>query len=130
MTEKTGHPMFIDTLNEQHPDRVLSNIHMDYFGFRVVFDLPNARALEIDINAFAIEGGTIEIYEHIKGRESQYRYWLIESRHYKVRGTNHLPLLTSYLKTALGGIEHGYEGSFAEVVLAGLRDEKAEVAEP
>lgn len=125
MSEKTGQPMFIDTLDEQHPERVLSSIHLDYTGFRVVFDLPAERKLQIEINAFAKENSTIEAYEHLQGRESYHRYWLVESRRYEVSGTDPLPLLTSYLKTAIGGIEHSYEGSFAEVLLAASREKRA-----
>jgi len=81
----------------------------------------------IEIKAFVKENGTIEVYEHLQGRESFHRYWLIESRRYEVSGTDPLPLLASYLRTVIGEIEHGYEGSFAEVLLASFRGEKASV---
>lgn len=121
--------MFIDTLDEQHPERVLNNVHLDCSGFRVRFDLPGNRGLQIEINAFAKKNGTIEVYEHLQGRETSTRYWLVKSNRYYVESTDPLPLLASYLKTALGGIECSYEDSFAEVILAGLRDEKEEVNE-
>lgn len=127
MSDKTGQPMFIDSLDEQHPERVLTSIRLDYTGFHVVFDLHTEenpeRKLEITINAFTKEDGTIEVYEHLKGSGMYRRYWLIDSGRYIVNGTDPLPLLTSHLKTAIGGIEHAYEGSFAEVMLAQWRGE-------
>lgn len=125
MSDKTGQAMFIDSLDEQHPDRVLRSISLDFAGFRVVFDLPDERRLEITINAFAKDDGTIEVYEHLQGAEPYHRYWLIDSGHFIVSGTDPLSLLTSYLKKTLGGIEHGYEGSFAEVLLAPWRGEQS-----
>ena len=122
MSEKTGHPMFIESLGEQHPSRALLSISLDYTGFRVLFDLPCKRKLEIEIVAFAKENSTIEVYEHLKGSEPG-RYWLINSNHYIVSGTDHLPLLKAYLRTAIGGIENSYEGSFAELILAQWRKE-------
>lgn len=115
--------MYIDTLGELHPERVLLHISLDYSGFRAVFDLPGKRKLGIDIAAFVKKSGVIEVYEHLRGSEPG-RYWLIESRHYELAGTDPLPLLTMYLKKCIGGIEHSYEGSFAEVILAGLRSER------
>lgn len=129
MSEKTGQPMFIDSINERHPERVLKSIRVDYAGFHVVFDLHiekhehPKRNLTITINAFIKDDGTIEVYEHLKGAESYGRYWLIDSGHYIVNRTDPLTLLTSYLSTALGGIENSYAGSFAEVLLAPWRGE-------
>ena len=121
--------MFIDSLDEQHPERVLKSICLDAFGFRVVFDLPNGRTLEITIEAFTKENGTIEVYEHPKGMEPYHRYWLTESRQYEVSGTDPLPLLSSYLKRTIGGIEHSYEGSFAEVLLQSVRGKQEGISE-
>lgn len=124
--DKTGQRMYIDSLDEQHPERVLSAIRLTYAGFQVVFDLDTEerpkRKLDITINAFTKKDGTIEVYEHLKGMEPYGRYWLIDSGHFIVDGADPLPLLTGYLTTAIGGIEHGYEGSFAEVILAGVRE--------
>jgi len=114
--------MFIDTLSEQHPERVLRGLNLEYTGFLVYFDLPDERRLSITIHAFVNKDG-IEIYEHLQGSDQHRRCWLVESNHYIVNGTDPLPLLTSYLKTTIGGIEHGYEGSFAEVLLAGWKAE-------
>jgi hypothetical protein len=129
MTEKTGQPMYIDTLDTAHPERVLLHISLDYSGFRAVFDLPGKRKLGIDIAAFVKKSGVIEVYEHLKGSEPG-RYWLVKSNRYEVDGTDPLPLLAAYLKTTLGGIEHGYEDSFAETVLAGIRSERKDEQEP
>lgn len=123
MGEHTERKMFIESLNEQYPECVLRSIHLEYTGFRVVFDLPSERRLDVTINAFSKEDGTIEIYEHLQGAEP-YRYWLIDSNYYSVSGADPLPLLESYLRTTIGGIEHGYEGSFAEVLLAAYRREQ------
>src|SRR5258706_15850809 len=102
--EKTGQKMFIESLDEQHPERVLSAIRLDYTGFHVVFDLHTEenpeRKLEITINAFTKEDGTIEVYEHLKGLGMYRRYWLIDSGHFIVDGTDPLPLLERYLRTA------------------------------
>ena len=125
MTDKTGQKMFIKSLNEHHPERVLKNIRLDYMGFRALFDLPHERRLEVTINAFSKENGVLEVYEHLQGSEPG-RYWLIDSGRYEVSGTDPLPLLEAYLKMTIGGIEHGYEGSFAEVVLAGYRRDVSE----
>lgn len=128
MTEKTGQKMFIESLDKQHPERVLKVIQLEYMGFSVIFDLPAKRSLKVTINAYAKEDNTVEVYEHLIGSERHGRYWLIDSGHFIVDGTDPLPLLTGYLATALGGIEHGYEGSFAEVILAAFRPAHAEVS--
>lgn len=123
MTEKTKQKT-LHTLARRYPGRVLKNIRFEYSGFHVHFDLPHKRRLEIGVSAYAKENSTIEVYETIKGSD-QRRYWLIDGNSYTVDGTDPLPLLTSYLKTTLGVVEHGYEGSFVEVILAAFRDEKA-----
>lgn len=116
----------LHTLARRYPGRVLKNIRFEYGGFDVHFDLPRKRHLSISVSAYARENGTIEVYETAKGSDSSH-YWLIDGNSYTVDGTDPLPLLTSYLKTAIGGIEHGYEGSFAEVILTAFRGEKASV---
>lgn len=115
--------MFIESLDEQYPKRVLKSIRLTYEGFQVVFDLPQQRYLEITIHAFAKEDHIL-VFELLKGTESG-RYWLIDSRRHAVIG-DILPLLESYLRTTIGGIEHGYEGSFAEMILASIRCEQPE----
>lgn len=116
--------MFIDTVDEQYPGRVLKQLYLRYTGFSVLFDLPSERQLKIEINVFAKEDNSLEVYEHVHGVEPSRRYWLAESRRYEVSGIDPLPLLEAYLKTTIGGIEHSYEGSFAEVLLKVMRSDK------
>lgn len=123
MTTKTKQKM-LHTLARRFPGRVLRNIRFEYGGFQALFDLPRKRRLEISVSAYAKENGTIEVYETIKGSDS-HRYWLIDGNSDTVDGADPLPLLTSYLRTTIGGIEHGYEGSFAEIILTAFRNEKA-----
>lgn len=109
--------MYIDAIDERHPERVLKQLYLRYTGFSVLFDLPSERQLKIEINVFAKEDNSFEVYEHVHGAESSHRYWLAESNRYEADGTDPLPLLTLYLKTAIGGIEQSYEGSFASMLL-------------
>jgi hypothetical protein len=122
MTAKTRQKT-LHTLARRYPGRVLKNIRFEYGGFDVHFDLPRKRRLAISVSAYAKENGTIEVYETAKGSNAHH-YWLIDGNSYTVEGTDPLPLLTSYLKTTIGRIEHSYEGSFAEVALAVFRVEK------
>lgn len=115
-------PKTLHTLARRYPGRVLKNIRIEYSGFDVHFDLPRKRHLSISVSAYARGDELIEVYETAKGSDG-HRYWLIDGNSYKVDGTDPLPLLLSYLKTTIGGIEHGYEGSFAEVILASFRGE-------
>lgn len=122
LATKTKQKM-LHTLARRFPGRVLRNIRFEYSGFQMLFDLPRKRRLEIGVSAYAKKNGTIEVYETIKGSD-QHRYWLIDGNSFTVGGTDPLALLASYLKTTIGGVEHGYEGSFAEILLASFRSEK------
>ena len=112
--------MFIGSLERDYPGRVLKSIRADFAGFQATFDLPIERRLQIEISVFVKDHAMLEVYEHIKGSEPG-RYWLTTSNHYDVSGADPLPLLETYLQTAIGGVEHGYEGSFAEVLLRSIR---------
>lgn len=118
----TTKPKTLHTLARRYPGRVLKNIRFDYASFDVSFDLPRKRHLQLSVSAYASKSGTIDVYETAKGSDGHH-YWLIDASSYTLKGTDPLPLLLSYLKTTIGGIEHGYEGSFAEVILASFRGE-------
>lgn len=116
-------PKTLHTLARRYPGRVLKNIRFDYASFDVHFDLPCKRHLSISVSAYASKSGTIDVYEAAKGSDAHH-YWLIDASSYTLKGTDPRPLLLSYLKATIGGVEHGYEGSFAEVILTSFRDKK------
>ena len=124
MTTKTKQKLFIASLNRRFPRRVLQSICSDYNSFQIVFDLPRKRHLKVKLTAFAKENGTVEMYEQVHGTEPG-RFWLLDSSQYTFDETDPLPLLTKWLKRAIGTEANGYEGSFAEVLLAAFREDKA-----
>lgn len=109
--------MFIDTINEQYPGRVLNDVTLDYCGFGALFDLPENRKLKVRVHLYVIETG-LEVYE--TAQETSYRrVHLSMGEHYLIDGSESdiMRLLETYLKQVLGGVEHGYEGSFATMLL-------------
>lgn len=110
--------MFIDTIQARYPDRVLRGMDLAFMGFTAYFDLPNKSSLKLSIHAYAKGNEKIEVYETalIYNRSKHLADPHADSR--IIAGSDALPVLAQWLRIALGGEECGYEGSFAEYVLA------------
>lgn len=110
--------MFIDTIQERYPCRVLLALNLEYMGFSAYFDLPKERRIRLSIHAYAKGEEELQIYEtaYVSDRS---RY--VEKPHAAspiIKGRDPLPVLSQWLRVALGGEECSYEGSFAEFVLS------------
>ena len=111
--------MFIDTIEQRYPDRVLLHIDLDHTGFVTLFELPGNSRLKIDISVHPYKG-KLAIFEVAHEQRETGRYAFIDSKEYALEGdtSSILPLLKQYLQMTIGDIdEHTYEGSFAGMVL-------------
>ena len=111
--------MFIDTIEQRYPDRVLLHIDLDHNGFVVLFELPGNSRLKVDISAHQYKG-KLAIFEVAHEQIETGRCAFIDSKEYALEGdiSSIPPLLKHYLQTVMGDLdEHTYEGSFAGMVL-------------
>lgn len=111
--------MFIDAIQARYPDRVLSSLHLEYMGFTANFDLPEREHLRLTMHAYVKDNAReLEIYEiAVISNRAQHRAHP-HSASSIIKGSDPIPVLRRWLQIALGGSECGYEGSFAESVLA------------
>lgn len=114
--------MFIESLARRYPKRVLKTLALEYQGFTAFFDVSNGKSLKLTINAYT-HNDEIEIYEFAVG-SSKHQFWLNHVYHEKVTGIDLLSSLKKWLLVTIGGIENSYEGSFAETILAAMRNEE------
>lgn len=108
--------MFIDTIDEKYPHRLLRHIELDQSGFVAIFDVSKKHHLEVSIHAYKDhnEEKRLIIYETIQEtggghlHHSQGENFVIDGDESSI-----LPLLKSYLQMVVGNRgEHLYENSF------------------
>lgn len=110
--------MFIDDIDKQHPERVLSSITLEHNGFAALFDLSHKHYLKVRMHIYVVKN-RLEVYETAQ-ETSHLRVHMSIGDHHIIDGSEAdiLPLLRAYLKQTLGDLnEHGYEGSFAGMLL-------------
>lgn len=111
--------MFIDSIEEQYPDRVLLHIDLRHTGFIALFELPGNRRVKVDVSIHHYKG-KLAVFEIAHEQLEIGRYPFIQSKEYELEGNaaSILLLLRQYLRTTSGDIEaHTYEGSFAGLVI-------------
>ena len=108
--------MFIDTIEQRYPERILKAITIEDEGFTAHFDLPNEQHLKVEFSVFE-EDNSFSVHEQARASDGT-RYLLRHSKIYAVSGESALALLEKYLRLTLGILEeHCYEDSFAEMIL-------------
>lgn len=111
--------MFIDTIQERYPERVLLALTLEYMGFTAYFELSEESRLKLSIHAYVKDNGEeLEFYEVAVAQNRTRHLAHPHSVSSIIKGNDPIPVLRQWLQMALGGSECGYEGSFAEDVLA------------
>jgi hypothetical protein len=112
--------MFLDTIDERYPERVLAGVALSHIGFEVFFDLPDKHHLKFSINIYQLKGRQrFEIYETVL-ETSPSRFHYSDGNHFEVEGDAASMMATrmEYLKKAIGDFEqHSYEDSFVGLLL-------------
>jgi hypothetical protein len=107
--------MFLDTIDERYPERMLAGIALTHIGFQASFDLPDDHHLTVSINIHQLKGRRrFEVYETVRENSSS-RHLLSEADHFEVKGdaASMMAKRMEYLKKAIGDFnEHSYEDSF------------------
>lgn len=115
--------MFLDTIEERHPERVLSSVELNHVGFRVFFDLPEEHHLRITISIHQRDE-RLEVYE-IVDETSAFKLHFSDGNHWEIDGdASSIPgKLKGYLLQAVGDFDtHSYDKSFVGRLLEQVGD--------